>query len=105
MMTPFSEIGGVMGTKHSPPEPPDKPANAGPDRSGRPTELELLKVVVSRDGQKVTAQWGIHPQMKNDLQPQEWTELADLMSKVTGLVGTRFAEILADAEPDRPGTA
>ena len=65
----------------------------------------MLKVIVTREGQKVTAQWALHPQLKSDLQPQEWTELADLMMKVTGLVGNRFAEILAEAEPDRPGTA
>ena len=92
-----------MATKHTPPEPP-APANEV-SRPGQRRDLELLKVVVTRDGQKVNAEWGIHPQLKKDLEPQEWTELTDLMRKVTGLVGTRFAEILSDAEPDRPGTA
>ena len=74
-------------------------------RSQTARDLELLKVIVTREDQKVTAQWALHPQLKSDLKPQEWTELADLMMKVTGLVGNRFAEILAEAEPDRPGTA
>jgi hypothetical protein len=91
-----------MATKNIPPGPPamppEKDAHAGGD-------LELLKVIVTREGQRVTAQWAIHPQMKSDLQPEEWTQLTELMTKVTGLVGNRFAEILTDNEPDHPGTA
>ena len=68
-------------------------------------EIELMKVVVSRDGKKVSAQWAIHPQMKADLLPQEWQELSDIMGKITSLVGTRFAEVLAHTEPDGPGQA
>lgn len=68
-------------------------------------EVELLKVVVSREGQKVTAQWAIHPQIKHDLSPEELKEVSELMAQVTGIVGTRFSEILSEAEPDKPGTA
>jgi hypothetical protein len=68
-------------------------------------EVELLKVLVSRDGRKVTAQWAIHPQIKKDLLPQEWKEVSDLMSQITGIVGGRFSEILSESELDRPGTA
>jgi hypothetical protein len=83
--------------------------NQDPEQSGgespRGQDLELLKVVVTREGQQVSAQWGIHPQMKRDLLLEEWTELNELMTKVTGIVGSRFAEILSEAETDRPGTA
>ena len=82
--------------------PPPKKPN-GDSRTVR--EVELLKVIVSRDGRKVNAQWAIHPQMKVDLKPDEWKEVSDLMTKITGIVGSRFADILTDAEPDRPGTA
>jgi len=68
-------------------------------------DFELLKVVVTRDGRKVSAQWALHPQMKLDLRPDELKELSELMGKVTTLVGTRFAQILSEAEPDKPGTA
>jgi hypothetical protein len=71
----------------------------------KPTEVELLKVVVTREGQKVSAQWGLHPQIKHDLRPEEWQEVSELMAKVTGVVGTRFAQILSAVEPDPPGTA
>lgn len=85
-----------------PPAPPGGPANGGEHASW---EVELLKVVVARGGRQVSAQWAIHPQIKKDLKPEEWKEVSDLMAKVTGLVGARFAEILAEAEPDRPGNA
>jgi hypothetical protein len=68
-------------------------------------EVELLRVVVAREGKQVTANWALHPQMKKDLQPEHLKELTDLMGKVTGLVGTRFSEILSTVEPDPPGTA
>lgn len=80
-----------------------RPGSSGPEEPGR--EVELLKVVVSREGQKVTAQWGLHPQIKQDLKAEELKEIGALMAKVTGIVGTRFAQVLAEAEPDRPGTA
>ena len=68
-------------------------------------EVELLRVVVAREGKQVAANWALHPQMKKDLQPEQLKELTELMGKVTGLVGTRFSEILSTVEPDPPGTA
>lgn len=95
-----------MATKTPPsgesPRDADKPGNA---EATQAHEVELLKVVVSREGQKVTAQWAIHPQIKHDLLPEEYKEVSALMSQVTGIVGTRFSEILTEAEPDKPGTA
>jgi hypothetical protein len=82
---------------------PDKPGDGG--QAAKPSEVELLKVVVTREGQKVSAQWGLHPQIKHDLRPEEWQQVSELMAKVTGIVGTRFAQILAAVEPDPPGTA
>ncbi len=86
---------------------PGTPPAGGPEESapGAVPEVELLKVVVSRDGLQVTAQWGLHPQMKKDLKPEEWQELSDIMAKVTTLVGNRFAKVLSDVEPDKPGSA
>jgi hypothetical protein len=82
-----------------------RPGQSGPEGQEPSREVELLKVVVSREGQKVTAQWGLHPQIKQDLKAEELKEIGALMTKVTGIVGTRFAQVLAEAEPDRPGTA
>ncbi len=66
---------------------PDKPAN-GDNTDVR--EVELLRVVVSRDQKKVAA---------------EWEEVSKLMGDVTNLVGKRFAQLLSEVEPDQPGTA
>jgi 5,10-methylenetetrahydrofolate reductase len=88
--------------------PPGKPPGGKSGTHQGPAsqrDVELLKVVVAREGQKVSAQWAIHPQIKHDLKPAELKEITDLMAKVTGIVGTRFAQVLADAEPDKPGTA
>jgi hypothetical protein len=82
--------------------PPDKPAH---DENRAVREVELLRVVVSREEKRVAAQWALHPQLKQDLLPAEWEEVSKLMGDVTNLVGKRFAEILSEAEPDKPGTA
>lgn len=68
-------------------------------------DVELLRVLVSRKGTQVDAQWAIHPQLKHDLLPQEWQEVTDLMAKVTGIVGTRFSQVLAQADPEPSSNA
>jgi hypothetical protein len=68
-------------------------------------DVELLRVLVSRNGTRVDAQWAIHPQLKHDLLPDEWKEVTDLMAKVIDIVGNRFSEILTKIEPTPPGHA
>jgi hypothetical protein len=68
-------------------------------------EVELLRVLVSRKGTQVDAQWAIHPQLKLDLLPREWQEVTDLMAKVTGIVGTRFSQVLMQADSEPPSNA
>lgn len=68
-------------------------------------DVELLHVNVSRRGKQVNAEWAIHPQIKQDLGPEEWKEITQLMAKVTDIVGNRFSQILAEVEPDPPGNA
>ncbi|MGH7206280.1 MAG: hypothetical protein ACREI2_08755 [Nitrospiraceae bacterium] len=92
-------------TTPPPGKPPDGEVKPGNGEATKVTDVELLKVVVTRDGQKVTAQWAIHPQIKHDLLPDEWKELSDIMSQVTNIVGTRFAQVLSKTEPDQPGSA
>lgn len=83
------------------------PPKSGAEATPQPEvwDVELLRVLVSRKGKQVNAEWAIHPQIKQDLQPAEWKELADLMAKVSTLVGNRFSKILVAAEPDPPGHA
>ena len=73
---------------------PPQPATA--ESTG--SEVELLRVLVSRTGTQVDAQWAIHPQLKIDLLPHEWQEVNDLMAKVSGIVGHRFSQILSQAD-------
>jgi hypothetical protein len=71
----------------------------------RTKDVELLRVLVSRKGTQVDAQWAIHPHLKQDLLPQEWQEVTDLMAKVTDIVGTRFSQVLAQADSEPPSNA
>jgi hypothetical protein len=68
-------------------------------------EVELLTVMVARQGRSVSCEWSLHPQMKKDLLPDELKEVTELMSQVASIVGARFSAILSAAEPDQPGTA
>ena len=68
-------------------------------------DVELLRVLVSRTGTHVDAQWAIHPRLKEDLLPSEWKEVTDLMAKVTDIVGHRFSEVLSKAESGSSGHA
>jgi hypothetical protein len=68
-------------------------------------DIELLRVLVSRKETRIDAQWVVHPQLKQDLLPDEWREVTDLMAKVTGIVGHRFSEVLSKAEPTSSGHA
>ena len=68
-------------------------------------ETEILHVVIQRNGKQVSAKWGLHPNLKEELKPEEWKELTEIMGKVTTLVGARFSKILTQAEEDVSGTA
>ncbi len=89
--------------------PPSGNSHESPSKSSgaesRAKDVELLRVLVNRKGTHVDAQWAIHPQLKQDLLPQEWQEVTDLMGKVTGIVGTRFSQVLAQADPEPPSNA
>ena len=89
-------------------------ASSGSEKNGepRPTgaqstswDVEVLRVLVSRKGEQVEALWAIHPQLKQDLLPHEWQEITDLMGKVSGIVGSRFSQILSQADPEPPNNA
>lgn len=88
--------------------PPPKQPNQSPsnDNPAAPAwDVELLRVLVSRKGTRVEAQWAIHPQLKQDLLPIEWQEVTDLMAKATDIVGARFSKALSEADPMPPGNA
>ncbi|MBS0181767.1 MAG: hypothetical protein JSS39_05145 [Nitrospira sp.] len=93
-----------MARAFPPSEQPDK--SASNDSSADPAwDVELLRVLVSRKGTQVEAQWAIHPQLKQDLLPNEWQEVMDLMARATDIVGNRFSKALSEADPMPPGNA
>lgn len=63
----------------------------------QPVETELLNVVVEREGHNVSAKWGLHPSLKEELLPEEWKELTEIMGKVTTIVGNRFSQVLGQS--------
>ena len=86
------------------PAPPGQTDGACSDTCSndpRTWEVELLRVLVSRTGTQVEAQWAIHPQLKHNLLPDEWNEVTALMTKATDIVGHRFSEVLSKAEIGR----
>ena len=90
------------------PSPPDQTDGASSGKcTSDPTawEIELLRVLVSRTGTQVEAQWAIHPQLKHNLLPDEWNEVTDLMTKATDIVGRRFSEVLSKVESASSGHA
>ena len=68
-------------------------------------ETEILNVVVEREGQKVSTKWGLHPNLKEELKPEEWKELTEIMGKVTTIIGNRFSQVLNQAEEGKAGNA
>jgi hypothetical protein len=84
------------------------PENGKPQAAGAQStswDVELLRVLVSRKGSQVEAQWAIHPQLKQDLLAHEWQEVTDLMAKVSAIVGNRFSRILSQADIEPPSNA
>ena len=82
---------------------PRKPSSS--DKSKGPLETEILTVHVERDGQQVSAKWGLNPRLKEELTPEEWKEVTDIMGKVTDIVGKRFSEMLAQGPMETGGNA
>ena len=78
------------------PQPPGAP-------DGAPNSIQLINVLVVREGELVSAKWGIHPQLKKDLDPAEWEELSTHMNRVTAVVGAKFVEQLSKDEGNTSG--
>ena len=74
-------------------------------RSTKPLDTEILTVHVEREGQQVSAKWGLNPRLKEELTPEEWQEVTDIMGKVTDIVGKRFSEMLAQGPTETGGNA
>jgi hypothetical protein len=77
---------------------------SGPGAHGTaPSSIQLINVLVAREGETVSSKWGIHPQLKQELDPSEWQELSEHMNRVTAIVGAKFAQQLSQDEGNAPG--
>ena len=74
-------------------------------KSKDPLDTEILTVHVEREGRQVSAKWGLNPRLKEELTPEEWKEVTDIMGKVTDIVGKRFSEMLTQGPTEAGGTA
>ncbi len=66
-------------------------AEAGPPRTG--TEIKLVSVMATVQGEEVETRWGLHPRFRQDLKPDEAQELTKLMNRVTQILGQRYASV------------
>jgi hypothetical protein len=60
--------------------------------------IKLISVVSRAQGEEVESWWGLHPQFRRDLPPDEAKELAKHMNRVTRIVGERFAIVASLAQ-------
>lgn len=60
--------------------------------------IKLIRVMSRAEGEEVESWWGLHPQFRRDLPPDEAKELAKHMNRVTRIVGERFAIVASVAQ-------
>ena len=77
----------------------------GPETAGK-NLIKLISVVSRAQGEEVESWWGLHPQFRRDLPPDEAKELAKHMNRATRIVGERFAVVASLAQsgtnPNQP---
>lgn len=90
------------------PEAQDTPSTAGagstttlpvPDGTTEEGAIKLISVMSRTQGEEeVETWWGLHPQFRRDLPPDEAKELAKHMNRATRIVGERFAIVISLAQ-------
>lgn len=91
--------------------PPQKgSATQTPDQNDVPStqSIKLVSVMSRISGEEIETRWGVQPRFQSELKPDEAKELAQLMNRVTRILGERFAVVVAseNSEHSSPtGTA
>ena len=90
----------------TPPEAQPKTAGQSSDPSTGPSGAKMIKlisVVASISGEEFETRWGLLPQFRQDLKPDQVEALTDYMNRVAQIVGDRFAiessKVLGKADP------
>jgi hypothetical protein len=69
------------------------PETQGIDRAATGSEIKLVSVMSSVNGEEVETRWGLHPRFRQDLQQDESQQLAKLMNRVAKILGERYATV------------
>lgn len=92
--------------KPSEPETASQPQAEASAHSKNPHGKKLIKlisVVASISGEEFETRWGLLPQFRRDLKPDQVTALTEYMNRVAQIVGDRFAiessKVLGKADP------
>jgi hypothetical protein len=76
------------------PTPQNTPAGAqAADRAGTGSEIKLVSVMSSVNGEEVETRWGLHPRFRQDLKQDEAQQLTKLMNRVAKILGERYAAV------------
>lgn len=57
------------------------------------TEIKLVSVMSTVDGEEVETRWGLHPRFRQDLSPEDMQQVATLMNRVAKILGERYASV------------
>ena len=81
------------GTKATAPEPTTEgtPSPGSTATAPRTQAIKLISVVASTSGEECETRWGLFPQFRRDLTPEQVKTITDQMNRVVQIVGDRFA--------------
>jgi hypothetical protein len=65
----------------------------GIDRAATGSEIKLVSVMSSVNGEEVETRWGLHPRFRQDLRQDETQQLTKLMNRVAKILGERYAAV------------
>ena len=71
------------------PPPPATPEPQGPTG----TEIKLVSVMSTVEGEEVETRWGLHPRFRQDLPPEDMQQVTRLMNRVAKILGERYASV------------
>jgi hypothetical protein len=63
------------------------------DRATTGSEIKLVSVMSSVNGEEVETRWGLHPRFRQDLRQDETQQLTKLMNRVAKILGERYAAV------------
>ena len=103
---PVVEAGEESGSSAASAQDGSASTQSGATETADKNLIKLISVVSRAQGEEVESWWGLHPQFRRDLPPEEAKELAKHMNRVTRIVGERFAIVASLAQsgtnPNQP---